>query len=82
VRVNALCPGSVEGDRMDRVIADEALTTGKSVEQIRADYVKDTSMRCFVTAEDISEMALFLCSKAGARVSGQAISVDGHTSML
>lgn len=82
VRVNALCPGSVEGDRMDRVIADEALTTGKSVDQIRADYVKDTSMRCFVTAEDISEMALFLCSKAGARVSGQAISVDGHTSML
>lgn len=82
VRVNAICPGAVEGERMDRVIAAEAVTTGLSEAQIRTDYVKDTSMRCFVTADDISEMALFLCSDAGARVSGQAISVDGHTSML
>ncbi len=82
VRVNALCPGAVEGDRMDRVIADEAATTGKSIERIRADYVRDTSMRCFVSADDVADMALFLCSDAGRRISGQAIAVDGHTSML
>lgn len=82
VRVNALCPGAVEGDRMDRVILAEAAATGKTEAQIRADYVKDTSMRCFVTADDIAETALFLCSEAGARISGQAIPVDGHTSML
>jgi NAD(P)-dependent dehydrogenase (short-subunit alcohol dehydrogenase family) len=82
VRVNALCPGSVEGDRMDRVIAAEAALSGRTAEQIRADYVKDTSLRCFVTADDIADTALFLCSDAGARISGQAIPVDGHTSML
>ena len=82
VRVNALCPGAVEGDRMDRVIRDEATTTGKTEEQVRADYVKDTSMRCFVTADDMAETVMFLCSDAGARISGQAIPVDGHTSML
>lgn len=82
VRVNALCPGSVEGDRMDRVIAAEAETRGVSEAEIRKDYVKDTSLRCFVTADDIAETSLFLCSDAGARISGQAIPVDGHTSML
>ena len=82
VRVNALCPGSVEGDRMDRVIAAEAASTGRSEAEIRADYVKDTSMRCFVTADDVAEAALFLCSDAGRRISGQALPVDGHTSML
>ncbi|MDW3207772.1 MAG: SDR family oxidoreductase [Alphaproteobacteria bacterium] len=82
VRVNALCPGAVEGDRMDRVIAAEAESTGRSEAEIRTDYVKDTSMRCFVTADDVAEAALFLCSDAGRRISGQALPVDGHTSML
>jgi len=82
VRVNALCPGAVEGDRMDRVIQAEAASTGLTETQIRADYVKDTSMRCFVTADDLADTVLFLCSDAGARISGQAIPVDGHTSML
>lgn len=82
VRVNALCPGAVEGDRMNRVIAAEAESTGRSEADIRTDYVKDTSMRCFVTADDVAEAALFLCSDAGRRISGQALPVDGHTSML
>lgn len=82
VRVNAICPGAVEGDRMDRVIAAEVALSGKSAAEIRADYVKDTSLRCFVTADDIADTALFLCSDAGARISGQAIPVDGHTGML
>lgn len=82
VRVNAICPGAVEGERMERVIAAEVALSGKSMDEIRADYVKDTSLRCFVTADDIADTALFLCSDAGARISGQAIPVDGHTSML
>lgn len=82
VRVNALCPGAVEGDRMNRVIEAEAATTGRTEDEVRADYVKDTSMRCFVTADDLADTVLFLCSDAGARISGQAIPVDGHTSML
>lgn len=82
VRVNALCPGAVEGERMDRVIAADSESTGRSEAEIRADYVKDTSLRCFVTADDVTEAALFLSSDAGPRISGQALPVDGHTSML
>ena len=66
IRVNAICPGSVEGARMARVIAAEAATRGASEEEVRQGYVRTTSMRSFVRAEDISAMALFLCSDLGA----------------
>lgn len=79
VRVNAICPGSVEGERMDRVIAAEAAATSRTPEEVRAAYVRGVSLRTFVSPEDIAAAILFLCSPAGARISGQAIPVDGHT---
>ncbi|MEE9479897.1 MAG: SDR family oxidoreductase [Kiloniellales bacterium] len=82
IRVNAICPGSIEGPRMDRVIAAEAAATGSSEEEVRQAYMRNTSMRCFIDAEDIANMAVFLCTPAGAKVSGQALAVDGHTESL
>lgn len=79
VRVNAICPGSVSGDRMDRVIAAEAKSTGRTEESLREEYTAGVSMKRFVKPEEIADMALFLASPAAAMVSGQAISVDGHT---
>ncbi|MGE4246256.1 MAG: SDR family oxidoreductase [Parvibaculaceae bacterium] len=79
IRVNAICPGAVEGDRMDRVIAAEALASGRTPEALRAEYTKGVSLNRFVKPSEIADMALFLASPAGAMVSGQAISVDGHT---
>ncbi len=82
IRVNAICPGSIEGPRMDRVIAAEAAATGSSEEEVRQAYMRNTSMRCFIDVEDIANMAVFLCTPAGAKVSGQALAVDGHTESL
>ena len=79
IRVNAICPGSVEGPRMDRVIAAEAIKRGTSEESVRQVYTSGVSLRTFVSADDIANMAVFLCSPAGARISGQALPVDGHT---
>jgi NAD(P)-dependent dehydrogenase (short-subunit alcohol dehydrogenase family) len=82
IRVNAICPGSVEGERTDRVIAAEAKSKGVSPEEVRKGYVRTVSMRTFVTAQDIANMILFICSEAGSKISGQALSVDGHTETL
>ena len=79
IRVNAICPGSVEGPRMDRVIAGEARATGRSEDIIRHDYARTVSLRRFVKPEEIADMCLFLASPAAAMVSGQALTVDGHT---
>jgi len=82
IRVNAICPGSVDGPRMDLVIAREAAARGRTEAAQRQEYENTTSMRAFVSADDIADTALFLSSPAAARISGQALSVDGHTERL
>lgn len=82
IRVNALCPGAVEGERMDQVIANEAQAKSLEEQQVRDFYVRGVSMRTWVKAEDIANMATFLASSAGDKISGQALSIDGHTETL
>jgi NAD(P)-dependent dehydrogenase (short-subunit alcohol dehydrogenase family) len=82
VRVNCVCPGSVEGDRMDRVIAAEAAKTGRTEKQVRDMFTQTASLRTFVSAQDISNTIQFLASPKGARISGQEIVVDGNTETL
>jgi NAD(P)-dependent dehydrogenase (short-subunit alcohol dehydrogenase family) len=79
IRVNAICPGSVEGERMVEVIAREAETRGIAPEAVREAYVRNTSRKTFVTAADVAAMIVYLASPAGARISGQALAVDGDT---
>ncbi len=82
IRVNAICPGCVTGPRIDRVIAADAAARGLDEADVRAAYEAQVSMRTFVNAADIANMALFVCSAAGAKISGQALAVDGHTISL
>jgi NAD(P)-dependent dehydrogenase (short-subunit alcohol dehydrogenase family) len=82
VRVNAICPGSVSGDRIQAVIEKDAIKRGKTTDEIRDAYKRQSSLRCFVSAKDVAHMALFLVSDLGAHISGQALGVDGHTEFL
>jgi NAD(P)-dependent dehydrogenase (short-subunit alcohol dehydrogenase family) len=82
IRVNALCPGSVSGDRIDGVIERDAAERRVSPAAVRDVYARQSSLRSFVDAQDVANMALFLSSRLGANVSGQAIGVDGHTEGL
>ena len=79
IRANAICPGSVEGPRMEGVLAREASAKGMTRDQVYEGYAKGTSMRSFVEARDVANMAVFLGSEAARMVSGQVIAVDGHT---
>lgn len=78
IRCNAICPGSVNGERMDRVIAAEAHKKGVEPEKVRDDYTRSASLRTFIEPEDIAQMALFLASSAASKVTGQTLNVDGH----
>jgi NAD(P)-dependent dehydrogenase (short-subunit alcohol dehydrogenase family) len=82
VRVNAILPGTVEGERMDGVIAARAAAAGVSVDEMRGEYLRKISLRRMVTADDVAAMALFLCSPAARNITGQAISVDGNMEYL
>jgi NAD(P)-dependent dehydrogenase (short-subunit alcohol dehydrogenase family) len=82
IRVNAICPGSVEGSRIERVIERDACNRDCSPEEIRRIYQCQISLRRFVTADEVANMAVFLASNMGGSISGQAIGVDGHTESL
>jgi len=82
IRVNAVCPTSVEGARIDAVIRRDAEQRGLPVEQVRDVYLRQTSMRTFVTPDDVADTILFLASDAANKISGQSLSVDGHTEGL
>ncbi|CAM3952617.1 SDR family oxidoreductase [Bordetella bronchialis] len=82
VRVNAILPGTVEGERMDGVIGARAAASGVSVDEMRREYLGKISLRRMVTVDDVAAMALFLCSPAARNVTGQAISVDGNIEYL
>ncbi|SEG17658.1 NAD(P)-dependent dehydrogenase, short-chain alcohol dehydrogenase family [Jhaorihella thermophila] len=79
VRANAICPGAVEGLRMEGVLQREAAAKGMTRDQVYAGYAAGTSMGRFIEARDVAEMAVFLASDAARLVSGQVIAVDGHT---
>jgi NAD(P)-dependent dehydrogenase (short-subunit alcohol dehydrogenase family) len=76
ITVNAVAPGAVEGDRIDRVIAGQAEVRGVSVEEMRRSWVERSPLKRMVTAEDIATMALFLCSPLARNISGQCVAVN------
>ncbi len=82
VRVNAICPGSVAGDRMKRVIEAKAKSIGVPEEELQQDYESMVSLKTFVDKEDIASMALFLISNKAKRISGQVMTVDGNTERM
>jgi NAD(P)-dependent dehydrogenase (short-subunit alcohol dehydrogenase family) len=82
VRVNAILPGTVEGERMAGVIAARAAATGVAFEEMREEYLRKISLRRMVSADDVAALALYLCSPAARNVTGQAISVDGNIEYL
>ena len=79
IRVNAICPGTIKGDRMKRVIKDKAKFTNASTKMIEKDFISMSSMKKWILEEDIGKMCSFLISDDSSKVSGQIISVDGHT---
>jgi len=82
VRVNAIQPGVVEGDRIDRVIDAKARANKLSFDEQKQRFLATVSMRTTVSAQDIANMALFLATDAGKHVSGQALSVCGNVEHL
>jgi NAD(P)-dependent dehydrogenase (short-subunit alcohol dehydrogenase family) len=82
IRVNAIQPGVVEGERMDRVIDAKAKAIGISFEEQKKISLERVSMHTMVSAQDIANMALYLASDLGKHVTGQAISVCAGVEML
>ena len=82
IRVNALLPGIVEGRRIERVISARAKAAGVTHEEMERQTIDKVSLRRMVSAQDVANQALFLCSPLGANISGQPISICGNVESL
>ena len=77
IRVNALCPGAVNGDLMQRVIASRSKAEGRPPEEIiRANYTDKAALRRWVEPEEVAAAALFLASAASGPITGERLRVD------
>jgi NAD(P)-dependent dehydrogenase (short-subunit alcohol dehydrogenase family) len=82
IRVNAIQPGIVEGERIERVISAKSEALGTSYQEVQRQMVSKVSLRRMVSPYDIANMALFLATDAGRNISGQAMSVCGNVETL
>ena len=76
IRVNAIAPGAVEGDRLVRVFQGRSQISGKSMAEVKAQAMAEQSIKETVDPKDIAQLAVFLASPAGKSISGQVVPID------
>lgn len=76
VQVNAICPGPIDGPRMDRVFEDRARELEQSVAEVKEDYLNQMALHRLVRAEDIANLVTYLVSSSADNITGQAIDVS------
>lgn len=77
IRANAILPGAVDGDRIQRVFEGRAKASGKSVQEIKTESMSNQSLPYLVDPKDIAALAVFLASDAAKSISGQIMPIDG-----
>jgi NAD(P)-dependent dehydrogenase (short-subunit alcohol dehydrogenase family) len=75
IQVNAICPGPVEGERIERVIATRAESTGLPVEAVRRKYAGMSALGRFVRPQDVADLVVYLASDSGLNLTAQAYEV-------
>jgi len=82
IRVNAVLPGLVAGDRIRRVLEAKAQQKGVSFKEMEERAMSYASIKSYVTPQQIADQIVFMASPRGRTISGQAVSIDSDTQML
>jgi len=77
VNVNALHPGIVAGDRMDKLCREKARKRGWTPEQVHQEYENEMALRRVTVSQDIANAVLYLVSDDSKNMTGQSVTVDG-----
>jgi len=77
IHVNAISPGSVSGERLERVIRERAAKSGVPETEVRREYTSKAALDRFVPAEHVAAMAVFLASELGDSITGEFVQVAG-----
>lgn len=75
IQVNAICPGPIQGERMQRVIRARAEQQGRPIEKVARQFVASTALGRMATEDEVAAMVIYLLSDSAAAITGQAIDV-------
>jgi len=79
IRVNAILPGAVAGERLEQVFQGRAQTAGLSVEQTKEQAMSNQSLKTFVDPKDVAALCVFLASDSAKSISGQMLPIDNDS---
>jgi 2-keto-3-deoxy-L-fuconate dehydrogenase len=77
IRVNAICPGTIQSPSLDQRIAALATETGRSLADVRRSFVERQPMGRLGTPAEVAALAVFLASDESSYITGQPHLVDG-----
>lgn len=76
ITVNAICPGPIEGRRIETVMKRTAAARGLTLEMVRSRLLTSSSLNRFSTPQEVAGLVSFLVSEDGGAITGQDINVD------
>jgi len=77
IRVNAIAPGVVSGERIRRVFTDRAATKGIGYEEMEQIALRAVSLKTAIDPEEIAALVMYLCAPTGRAITGQVMSICG-----
>jgi NAD(P)-dependent dehydrogenase (short-subunit alcohol dehydrogenase family) len=77
IRVNCVCPGSVDTDMAAAERMRDRDRTGRSIDELRAAAIEETPLGRLTVPEDVASAIVWLASAESAHVTGQALNVNG-----
>jgi len=77
ITCNAIVPGWVDTAMSDDGLGEIAAATGSTPEKVKEEAVKRFPLGRFLAPEEVAELVVFLCTRAGDGITGQAISICG-----
>lgn len=81
IRVNVISPGAVDGERVERVIREQARVEGISLEESRRHFTGNSPLGRVVPPQNIADAVLFLASDKAASITGEDLNVSAGTVM-
>jgi NAD(P)-dependent dehydrogenase (short-subunit alcohol dehydrogenase family) len=82
IRVNAINPGLTRTDRLQEVMAADAILQGIEIDEVMKRAVAKIPIGRMAEPEEIARVVLFLASDAASYVTGINMSMDGSTTPL
>ena len=81
IRVNVISPGAVEGERIGRIVRNQAAVQGISIDESMRQFTSSTPLGRLVPPGDIAAAAVFLASDRAASITGEDLNVSAGTVM-